>query len=309
MTEVQLQVSHGDLLEGTCSVMGSSVDLVVTSAPYKDENGYSEELMHALARICDHGLKPGGRVFMNFGQLRGHYDRPFQARQAFAEESGLVPGQTIAWVKSLVVPNYRRKATEQVKAMFKHVRHEDLSRKELLDQLGALLDHLEGPGEALQAGHYQPITLKSPTLNYCWEFLFTFYKPPELPLDRIALGVPFTDPTNARRGTRGKNGGLHCAGDTWFIPYKTTGATKKKVSAGLKDAYSFPEELVERCIKLANLEPGSTVMDPFSGGGTTACVAKRLGHHAIAIDRDSKALQATYAAWISEGGEDGEEAL
>ena len=59
-------------------------------------------------------------------------------------------------------------------------------------------------------------------LNYCWEYVFTYTKGVAgIPLDRCSIGVPFTDKSNTKRGTRGKNGDLHCAGDIWFIPYKT----------------------------------------------------------------------------------------
>lgn len=45
----------------------------------------------------------------------------------------------------------------------------------------------------------------------------------------------------------------------------------------------FPEALVEPMV-LAGCPVGGTVLDPFSGSGTTAAVALRLGRHAIGID-------------------------
>ena len=53
---------------------------------------------------------------------------------------------------------------------------------------------------------------------------------------------------------------------------------------------TFPPELPELCIK-AGCRPGGTVLDPFSGAGTTALVADRLQRHAIGIE-----LNPTYAA-------------
>jgi DNA modification methylase len=46
---------------------------------------------------------------------------------------------------------------------------------------------------------------------------------------------------------------------------------------------TFPVELPRRCI-LAGCRPGGTVLDPFSGAGTTALAAQQLGRLAIGID-------------------------
>ena len=56
-------------------------------------------------------------------------------------------------------------------------------------------------------------------------------------------------------------------------------------TAGYPDAHfaTFPEELIEPCIKAA-CPPGGTVLDPFAGSGTTAAVARRMGAHAILIE-------------------------
>jgi len=145
--------------------------------------------------------------------------------------------------------------------------------------------------DGAQRGHYQPIR-SDHILNYCWEFIFTFVKPPERKLDRLSIGVGFADKTNLTRGTRGKNGDKHCAGDIWLIPYKTTGAQRKK-----KHVYEFPEELVERCLKVSDLTPGATVLDPFGGSGTTACVAKKLGYNSVIIDRNQDCLEIARERW------------
>lgn len=45
----------------------------------------------------------------------------------------------------------------------------------------------------------------------------------------------------------------------------------------------FPEKLIEPCI-LAGCPEGETVLDPFTGSGTTGVVAKRLGRNFVGIE-------------------------
>jgi site-specific DNA-methyltransferase (adenine-specific)/modification methylase len=45
-----------------------------------------------------------------------------------------------------------------------------------------------------------------------------------------------------------------------------------------------PVELMRFCIDLARLEPGSLVVDPYMGSGTTGCAAVRMGHRFIGCD-------------------------
>lgn len=46
---------------------------------------------------------------------------------------------------------------------------------------------------------------------------------------------------------------------------------------------AFPEELVKRCISVGQ-ERGLLVLDPYMGSGTTAVVAKRMGHDYIGFE-------------------------
>lgn len=210
-----------------------SIDVIVTSPPYKDEDGYSDALMRSFGHLCRDKLKNNGRVFFNFGQLKGAYSRPFGAACEVASAGGLQFEQTIIWVKSIAISGEQR-------------------------------------------GHYQPINSDF-ILNYCWEYIFVLSKGAPTTLNRLSIGVPFKDKSNLTRGDRGVNGDLHCAGDVWFIPYETTGASEKK-----KHAHEFPEELVRRCLLLHG---GSVVLDPFAGSGTVGRVAKQLGKSYILIEK------------------------
>jgi len=76
----------------------------------------------------------------------------------------------------------------------------------------------------------------------------------------------------------------------WLIPL-CTGEERLKGADGRKiHPTQKPEGLLARVL-LAASQPGDMVMDPFSGTGTTAAVAKRLGRNSIGFERD-----ASYAA-------------
>jgi DNA modification methylase len=81
---------------------------------------------------------------------------------------------------------------------------------------------------------------------------------------RSVYGARATDDT-----PKGRN-----PGDVWSINTRP-----------LTDAHfaTFPVELPRRCIA-AGCKPGGTVLDPFSGAGTTALAAQQLGRPAIGID-------------------------
>ena len=95
-----------------------------------------------------------------------------------------------------------------------------------------------------------------------------------------------------RNGTpeSGKNAGdsnLHDA--RWDQAFHPKGRNKRTVwsvpLSKFREAHFavFPERLVETCIQAASPE-GGLVLDPFSGSGTTALVARRLGRHYVGID-------------------------
>jgi DNA modification methylase len=49
----------------------------------------------------------------------------------------------------------------------------------------------------------------------------------------------------------------------------------------------MPEELVRKCLPVSCPENG-LVLDPFGGAGTTALVARELGHRCISIEISAK---------------------
>lgn len=127
-------------------------------------------------------------------------------------------------------------------------------------------------------GHFKPIRSER-FLNHNHESIFHFTKSGWVPIDRLAVGVPFQDKSNIAR--RGHAVDRRCAGDTWFIPYQTI---QDRAQRYFHPA-AYPIELVQRCLKLHGGRE-LTVLDPFVGTGTTLVAAHSLGHKGIGIDLD-----------------------
>ena len=64
--------------------------------------------------------------------------------------------------------------------------------------------------------------------------------------------------------------------DVWTIP------ARPATSNGI-DTAPFPDDLVDRCIKIG-CKPAGKVLDPFAGSGTTLRVAVQSGRFATGID-------------------------
>ena len=113
-------------------------------------------------------------------------------------------------------------------------------------------------------------------LSNRYEMVFLFSKSPRYWFDLDAIrGL---DGASAAAGgiasnlaphPRGKN-----PGDMWSI------TTKPYSEAHFA---TFPIDLPTRCIK-AGCKPGGTVLDPFSGSGTTGAAARELGRKYVGID-------------------------
>lgn len=223
------------IIKGDCviemqeQVERESVDLCITSPPYKDADGWSEDLMRDAFREVYRVLRPNTLFFLNFGHLAEDKFRPFRTCE-LAMDMGFKLNDTIVWRKN----------------------------------------------------HYKPIQ-GSKRLNNLTEFIFLLYKG-EMPLlDRLAIGIPYADISNAKRFAGGRN--LKCRGNLWEIDYPTITSSEEKPHPDM-----FPPELPETCIKLCGY-PVNIVLDPFSGSGTTAVVAKEMKKDFIAIEKNGETFK------------------
>ncbi|HAY78332.1 MAG TPA: site-specific DNA-methyltransferase, partial [Planctomycetaceae bacterium] len=148
-----------------------------------------------------------------------------------------------------------------------------------------------------------PSSVKTrPTTDH--EYVFFFTKAKDYFYDGDAIREPhvtFTEKSRMKGGRNhffkrgstpeeGKNGGntnLH--NGRWDQAFHPKGRNKRTVwsisLSKFREAHFavFPEALVENCIRAGSPADG-VVLDPFSGSGTTAVVAQRLGRRYIGID-------------------------
>ena len=96
---MRLKCINIDCVEGMGKLSESSVDCIITSPPYKDEDGYSDELMIDWLEQAYRIMKTDTSLFLNFGHLARFKSRGFRVAM-MAENVGFTWNDTITWVKN-----------------------------------------------------------------------------------------------------------------------------------------------------------------------------------------------------------------
>lgn len=244
-------------------VAPGGVDVVVTSPPYNlgvayrsysDRRPRTEYLawIDRVARSVGTVLAPAGSFFLNVGGTAKDPWLPWDV----AREVGrtFVLQNVIHWVKSIAID--RRAAGRAV-----------------------------GLSRDLALGHYKPV-VSDRYLHGAQEYVFHFTRRGDVPLDRLAIGVPYQDKTNVARW-RAARGDRRCRGNTWFLPYPTIRVRDRD----RPHPATFPPELPEWCIRLHGLARTRLVVDPFVGIGSSAVAAARLGVGFVGFDVDPEYLR------------------
>lgn len=256
----EIELFHGDCIEGMRSFQGETVDIVVTSPPYNLGIKYSsykdDQKREAYLAWClqwgeeiKRILKSDGSFFLNIGASPSNPLLPFEITEAFTQDNLFILQNSIHWIKAISIET------------------ED--------------------GEIISRGHFKPINSER-FLNDCHEHVFHFTKRGETRLDRLAIGVPYTDKTNIARWSHTGGKDKRCAGNTWFIPYETI---RDRVTQRPHPA-TFPSELAERCIRLHGIRSDTVMLDPFLGIGSAAVAAKKCSvPRFIGFDVDEKYLR------------------
>ncbi len=314
----------GDCLDGMRALLAdASVSVVVTSPPYnigvkynhyddrRDHDDYLDWL-EAVAAEVHRVLEPQGSFFLNVG---GRPSDPWLAwdvaNRIRSPRGDRMPS-----------PQHNRSGSPDVGAQHAAPARTPTGRH-LVPSIPAHPEPVEGPATRndtgrfvlqnviiwvksisiqksdvgaypnitgdIAVGHYKPIT--SPRyLHDNYEYIFHFTKTGNVPLDRLAIGVPYQDKTNIGRW-RAPQQDLRCRGNTWFIPYKTI----RDRASQRPHPSTFPVQLPEMCLKLHGLDRIRLVLDPFLGLGSTTLAARALNLPSLGFD-----IEATYLAQAKE---------
>ncbi len=243
-------------------VKPASVDAVVTSPPYNIGVLYSSyydrrprveylSWLEKVARNVRRVLSNDGSFFLNIGSTPSDPWIPWDVAQKLRPL--FVLQNVIHWVKSIAVSKN---------------------------------DSGQYPNKtgSITVGHYKPIG-GARYINDSHEYIFHLTKTGKVPLDRLAIGVPYQDKSNIGRWKSAKTD-LHCRGNTWFVPYQTIQNREKE----RPPPSSFPVQLPEMCMRLHGLSRTRLAMDPFVGLGSSALAAYRLAVPFVSFDIDRSYL-------------------
>lgn len=242
MTKAPLRLYNEDCLKGLKQRLGDGeIDVVITSPPYNLGIRYSrykddrpaEQYLGWIESVAREVKRVLSEQGSFFLNVGSTPQSPWTAWDVAEKlRPHFVLQNQILWVKSIAVPEKRG---------------------------------------VRSVGHYKPVNSER-YLNHGYEFLFHFTKTGAVPLDRLAIGVPYQDKSNIGRWNGAKKD-LRCRGNVWFVPYKTI----QSRTAERPHPATFPVELAEMCLKLHGVRRIRAVLDPFLGIGSTALACRKLG--------------------------------
>ncbi|MCI4338151.1 MAG: site-specific DNA-methyltransferase, partial [Thermoplasmata archaeon] len=223
---------------------------------YRDDRPRREYLrwIARLGRSVDRALSEGGSFFLNMGGSPSDPWMPWDVAGALRER--FVLQNVIVWLKSVAIDR-------------------------------AHVGAASGLTRDLVVGHYKPLRSER-YVHGAYEYVFQFTRDGTVPIDRLAVGVAYSDKSNLRRW-RGVDSDRRCRGNVWFLPYRTI----RRRASDRPHPAPFPPELPERCLRLHGLPRARLVVDPFVGIGASAVAAARLARPFVGFDVDAEYLAET----------------
>lgn len=283
---------HGDALEVVRTLPSESVNCVVTSPPYFGLRDYGSdgqygteaspaeyvETMRALFSELRRALADDGTLWLNLGDSyysgKGSPTQPDLKNEARRPASRSLdkPGQKWARPKNLLGIPWRVAFALQDDGW--NLRNDIIWTKP---------NGMPDPARDRLGRKHEHVFLLTKSKKYYFD-LDAIREPHTCDRQhgkgpRSAGGTGRNDSTHGTVNTQGHPSGKN-PGDVWSI---NTRAFPEAHFA------TFPPELARRCV-LAGCPEGGTVLDPFSGSGTTGMVALEQGKKYIGIDLNSDYL-------------------
>lgn len=264
---------HGDCLDVMRGLPAGSVDCCVTSPPYFGLRDYGVEgqygaesspaefveRLRVLFGEVRRVLANDGTFWLNLGDSyasrKNLLGTPW--RVAFAlQDDGWILRNDIIWAKPNAMPE---SVTDRLSTRHEHLFMLTKSRTYWFD-----LDAVREPHEA-KSLYQQDVARRRP---HAVGKSGTQVVPGSAAQSGFAAGSRDLNPKGANPG------------DVWTLPTQPFAAAHFAV---------MPLALAERCV-LAGCRPGGTVLDPFSGSGTTGLAATRHGRRYVGVDLNADYL-------------------
>lgn len=269
MHETEFVLKVEDCLVGMAELPDESVDLVVTSPPYN--LGIKYRNYHDTRSRDDYlvwSLKWASEVKRLLKP-----EGSFFLNLGACPSNPLVPHELVVELKRLFV----------LQNTFHWIKSITITTKEQ---------------EQVSAGHFKPLQSRR-YVNDCHEYVFHLTKLGRTPLDRLAVGVPYSDKSNVKRWSHTAGRDVRCRGNNWFIPYKTIMSRSKE----RPHPATFPTALAVNCIKVHGGGPNLVMLDPFLGIGHSALAAQECNiRRFFGFDIDAEYVSVARAALQGKNG-------
>src|SRR6266478_980914 len=189
--KTQFFLRNEDCVAGMRRVPAGAINLIVTSPPYNlgvdygqcDDNKTKDQYLKWTLEWATEAHRTLAENGSLFLNIGGSPSHPLLPHEVVIELSKLfVLQNTIHWIKSITVTTPK--------------------------------------GGEISAGHFKPINSKR-FLNNCHEYIFHLTKTGNKPIDRLGVGVAYSDKSNIERWGDANHGDKRCRGNNWYIPYQT----------------------------------------------------------------------------------------
>jgi site-specific DNA-methyltransferase (cytosine-N4-specific) len=318
----QLTLWLGDSLQVLSTLPSESVGCVVTSPPYYGLRDYGEagqyglepspaeyvETMRAVFAEVRRVLTVDGTLWLNLGDSYAttliHSDNSHNANRDGTSDAKA------------------RAADAAIQTRYRAI---DRPLKNLLGMPWRVAFALQDDGWILRNAivwdkpNAMPESVTD-RLSTTYELVFMFSRSPRYWFDLDAVREPHAEKSlyqqavaRARPHRIGKSGTAVVPGSGAQSGMAAGGRELNETGANPGDVWSIPTqpfpaahfavmapELARRCI-LAGAKPGSTVLDPFCGSGTTGMVALRHGRRFVGIDLSAAYLDLALRTRLAQG--------